>query len=181
MFEVHWTVQEADTEDLSAVDLAQIRRLMDVAFGGRFSEEDWRHAFGGRHFFVRGPEGTIVSHASVLGRTVEASGHHLAAGYVEAVATQPELRNRGLATAVMGSVAGFIQEHFQIGALSGDPDLYEKLGWVRWRGATWCRGEGGLARTAEEDGGVLVLPTPSSPPLDVEGDIAVEWRRGDVW
>lgn len=181
MFEVLWTIQEAETADLSDTDLAEIRRLMDVAFGARFSEEDWSHAFGGRHFFIRGPDGTIVSHASVVGRMVEVSDHQVSAGYVEAVATQPEFRNRGLATAVMHAVAKFIQEHFQLGALSGDPDLYEKLGWIRWRGPTWCRGEGGMVRTADEDGGVLVLPTPSSPPLDFEEDIAVEWRRGDVW
>jgi aminoglycoside 2'-N-acetyltransferase I len=174
-------VEEAETTDLSAADLVGIQRLMDAAFGDRFSDDDWSHALGGRHFFVRDTEGGIVSHASVVGRAVGLSGHLLSAGYVEAVATRPESRNRGLAAAVMRSAAQFISQHFQIGALSGAPDSYEKLGWIRWRGPTWCRGERGLSRTADEDGGVFVLPTPSSPPLDLEADISVEWRRGDVW
>lgn len=162
-------------------DLLGIRRLMNAAFGDRFSEEDWRHAIGGRHFFIRNPAGTIVAHAAVVGRTLEASGYQLSTGYVEAVATQPELQGRGLASAVMGAVAEFIQRRFDVGALSGDPGFYEKLGWIRWRGPTWCRDGENLTRTADDDGGVLVLPTRRCPPLDLEGDIAVEWRRGDVW
>jgi hypothetical protein len=102
-------------------------------------------------------------------------------GYVEAVATRPEFQGRGLATAIMGAVAAFIQAHFELGALSGDPDFYERVGWVRWRGATWCREGESLTRTADEEGDVLVLPTRAGPPLDVQGDIAVEWRSGDVW
>jgi aminoglycoside 2'-N-acetyltransferase I len=175
-------IELATTADLSATDLQAVRRLMDAAFGDRFSEEDWKHATGGTHFYIRGSKGSVVSHASVVGRRLESSGAEMSTGYVEAVATEPEFQRRGLATAVMLSVAEFVQERFELGALSsGNPAFYERLGWIRWRGATWCREEGHLARTADEDGGVLVLPTRYSPPLDFEGDIAVEWRSGDVW
>lgn len=177
----HWTVEEADSPDLAAADLSAIRRLMDAAFGDRFSEEDWKHALGGRHFFIRDYEGIIVSHAAVVGRTLETGGHHFSSGYVEAVATQPEFQGRGLATTIMGAVAEFIRGRFELGALSGDPAFYQRLGWSRWRGATWCRDGERLTRTDDEDGGVLVLLTQAGPPLDVQGDIAVEWRNGDVW
>lgn len=164
------------------MDLQAVRRLMSAAFGERFSEEDWQHATGGTHFFIRGPEGSVVSHASVVARSLESSGAQMSTGYVEAVATQPEFQRRGLATAVMLRVADFVEERFELGALSsGKPAFYEKLGWIRWRGATWCRRGGDLFRTADEDGGVFVLPLRHSPPLDFEGDIAVEWRSGDVW
>lgn len=176
-----WTVEAVDSAGLAPTDLLQIRRLMGAAFGDRFSGEDWRHALGGRHFFIRAPDGTIVAHASVVGRTLEVSGNRIPTGYVEAVATQPEFRRRGLATAIMGAVAEFIGQRFDLGALSGDPGFYEKLGWIRWRGSTWCREGENLTRTADEDGGVLVLTTRSSPPLDFDRDIAVEWRSGDVW
>lgn len=177
-----WTVEEAASSSLSPADLSEIRDLMDVAFGERFSEEDWAHAVGGRHFFIRSPEGSVVSHASVVGRTLEISGRTLSTGYVEAVATRPDLRGKGLATAIMRAVADHVDEHFRLGALSsGLVGFYERLGWIRWRGATWCRGEAGVFRTADEDGGVLVLPTRTGPPADVEGDIVVDWREGDVW
>jgi aminoglycoside 2'-N-acetyltransferase I len=175
-------VELATTADLHASDLRAIRLLMGAAFGDRFSEEDWTHATGGTHFFVRNSGGSVVSHASVVGRRLESSGAQLNTGYVEAVATQPEFQRKGLGTAVMLRVAEFLQEHFDLGALSsGKPAFYERLGWITWRGPTWCREEGHLARTADEDGGVLVLPTRRSPPLDFEGDITVEWRSGDVW
>jgi len=175
-------VELATTAELSAIELQAVHDLMSAAFGDRFSEEDWRHATGGMHFFIRGREGSVVSHASVVGRRVESSGVEMSTGYVEAVATQPEFQRRGLATAVMLRVAGFLEGHFEFGALSsGKPAFYERLGWMRWRGATWCRRNGQLSRTADEDGGVLVLPMRHTPPLDFDGDIAVEWRTGDVW
>ena len=176
-----WTVEEAATAELRDADLSEIRRLMSAAFGGRFTEDDWSHALGGTHFLVRDAGPRIVSHAAVVERRLEVSGHELAAGYVEAVATQPELQGRGLATAVMHAVAEFIGRRFHIGALSSHLRFYERLGWHRWRGPTWCRVGEERSRTADEDGGVLVLPTGSSPRLDIEGDIAVDWRPGDVW
>lgn len=175
-------VELVATGDLSDADVQSVRRLMKAAFGDRFSEEDWRHATGGTHFLIRGPGDRVISHASVVGRRLELSGVRMSTGYVEAVATQPEFQGKGLATAVMLEVAEFLEGHFALGALSsGAPGFYERLGWLRWRGATWCRQEGQLIRTADEDGGVLVLAMSHSPPLDFEGDIAVEWRSGDVW
>jgi aminoglycoside 2'-N-acetyltransferase I len=177
-----WDVEMARTAKLSVADLQALRRLMTAAFGERFSEEDWKHAIGGMHFFIKRPGGGVVSHASVVGRRLESAGAQMSAGYVEAVATQPEFQGQGLATAVMLRVAEFIEAQFDIGALSsGKPAFYEKLGWTRWRGATWCRQAGRLVRTADEDGGVFVLPTRHGPPVDSDGDIAVEWRTGDVW
>ena len=182
MLETHWTVQEADTADLPATDVQEIRLLLDVAFGGRFSSEDWNHALGGRHFFIRNSAGRIVSHASVVERKLETSGYPLSTGYVEAVATQPEFQRQGLATAVMHAVGEFVQDRFELSALSSSrAGFYEKRGWIRWRGATWCREEENLARTADEDGGVFVKFTRHGPLLDVEGDIVVQWRAGDVW
>jgi GNAT superfamily N-acetyltransferase len=154
---------------------------MAAAFGERFSEEDWGHALGGWHFFVRGSEGNIISHASVVPRKLEVSDQPLSAGYVEAVATQPEFQGKGLATAIMRVVGGFIDDRFQIGALSGDPEFYGRLGWKPWKGKTWYRRGEEVIRTAEEDGGILVVLTRTSPPLDLEEDIRADWRDGDVW
>jgi aminoglycoside 2'-N-acetyltransferase I len=39
----------------------------------------------------------------------------------------------------------------------------------------------GPLRTPNEDGYVMVLPTPASPPLDLTAAISCEWRPGDVW
>ena len=52
---------------------------------------------------------------------------------------------------------------------------------LTWRGLTSVRTDDGTYRTSGEDGYILVLPTPSSPDLDLTADISCEWRPGDVW
>jgi aminoglycoside 2'-N-acetyltransferase I len=174
-------VETIETPELSKADLAVLRRLMDVAFGPRFTENDWNHTVGGTHFLVRGHDGTIVSHASVVDRRLEVAGEGVHTGYVEGVATHPGHQRRGLAAAVMTAVGAFITHGYAIGALSTNLTYYRRFGWVPWLGSTWCRGREGLLRTPEDDGGVWVLPTPGGPDLDPEGDIVADWRAGDVW
>ncbi|HEX6262231.1 MAG TPA: aminoglycoside 2'-N-acetyltransferase, partial [Actinomycetota bacterium] len=74
-----------------------------------------------------------------------------------------------------------IAARYQLGALGGDPAFYVPLGWRVWEGPTFVRTEEGLVRTPEEDGSVLVRPTPSTPALDLTAPISCEWRRGEVW
>jgi aminoglycoside 2'-N-acetyltransferase I len=38
-----------------------------------------------------------------------------------------------------------------------------------------------VERTPEEDGGILILRTPMTPPLDLTAALSCEWRPGDVW
>jgi hypothetical protein len=42
--------------------------------------------------------------------------------------------------------------------------------------------DGEIVRSADEDGHVMVLRTPRTPPdLDLEGAIAVDWRAVEPW
>jgi hypothetical protein len=62
-----------------------------------------------------------------------------------------------------------------LGALStGTHVFYERFGWQRWRGPTFVDGLRGRERTADEDGGVMVLRTPRSPRLDLDGAIVCD-------
>jgi aminoglycoside 2'-N-acetyltransferase I len=169
------------THQLPSQDIVVLRSLMDVAFGLRFTDHDWDHTLGGTHFLVRDAEGTIVSHASVVDRTLEVAGQAIPTGYVEGVATHPEHQRQGLATAVMRTVGAFIVAGYAMGALSTNLTFYRRFGWLPWLGSTWCRGSDGCFRTPEDDGGVWVLPTPGGPTLEREGDIVADWRAGDVW
>lgn len=174
-------VVTARTNELSPADLTRLRRLVDIAFGPRFTDHDWDHALGGTHFVVRDEDGVIFSHASVVDRTLEVAGEPIPTGYVEAVATHPEHQRRGLATAVMTAVGRFIAGRYSLGALSTNLRFYERFGWLPWVGPTWCRGAEGRFRTPEDDGGVWVLPVPGGVGLDREGDLVADWRAGDVW
>ncbi len=87
-------IQVLATPRLSIRAVQQIRSLLNDAFGGEFSADDWRHALGGWHAMVM-TDGGVVSHAAVVPRAMEVGGWSLKAGYVEAVATAPSARRCG--------------------------------------------------------------------------------------
>lgn len=177
-------VRTVSSRDLTPGETRALRELFDAAWADEadaFTDQDWDHAMGGRHFVIE-EDAAILSHAAVVERELHAGDHHLATGYVEAVATLPGYQRRGFASAVMEAVNAFIDETYPLGALgTGVQPFYERLGWVVWKGPTFVRMESGLVRTAEEDGGILVRLTPASPKLDLSAAISCDWRPGDVW
>lgn len=69
-----------------------------------------------------------------------------------------------------------------MGVLStGAHGFYEALGWERWRGPTFMEGPDGPEATPNDDGDIMILRTPRSPRLDLDGAIVCDWRPGDVW
>jgi aminoglycoside 2'-N-acetyltransferase I len=139
------------------------------------------HSLGGTHFVLE-LDGEIVAHASVVERELHVDGRPLRTGYVEAVATAPDRQGRGLGSVVMADVTSYVREQFELGALgTGRHSFYERLGWTAWKGPTSVRTADGTRRTPDEDGYVLVLPTRTSPPLDLAAPISCDWRAGDVW
>jgi aminoglycoside 2'-N-acetyltransferase I len=175
-------IARAHTADLGRATLAEIRALLDAAFDD-FSDDDWEHSLGGAHVLQR-EAGVLVGHASVVQRRLTHRGVGIRTGYVEAVAVREDLRGRGYGNALLEAVEEVVLGAYDLGALStGDRarSLYERRGWVTWEGETWVLAPDGPRRTSEEDGGVLVLPTPTSPELDFSAPLACDWRPGDVW
>jgi aminoglycoside 2'-N-acetyltransferase I len=158
--------------------------MMGAAFAGKdglFADSDWRHATGGAHVLVE-QAGEILSHASVVERTLEIGGLPVRTGYVEAVATAPGHQRRGYGTLVMREIDDIIRSGYELGALStGSHGFYERLGWQRWLGPTFVRTATGTERTPDDDGGIMVLRTPTSRPFDLSASISCESRDGDVW
>lgn len=176
------TVRRATSAELAPADLAQLLDLFQTCWpGGGFSPEDMDHALGGVHW-VAEARGRIVGHASVVPRTLEAGGGTLETGYLEAVATHPGWRRRGIASRLVAAANDHIRDAFALGALStGVHRLYARAGWERWRGPTFVRTPDGPVRTADEDSGIMVLRTPRTPPLRGDEPLSCEWRSGDVW
>jgi aminoglycoside 2'-N-acetyltransferase I len=179
-------LRQLATSDLTPAEVQAILAILEAAFDEddpdeRFTEDDWRHALGGVHVVLE-VGGVIVSHAALVERELHASGRPLRTGYVEAVATVPWSQERGYGTEVMRAVGGLIEDRYELGALgTGRHGFYERLGWRVWRGPTSVRTADGEIRTPEDDGFVLVLPTPTTPPLDEDGPLSCDWRPGDVW
>ena len=173
------TVRGCHTAELTSAELDEARELMAVAFPD-FGDEDWAHALGGVHAIVR-EQGRLVAHGALVMRRLLVSGHPLRCGYVEAVAVHPDRRRVGLGSAVMASLEE-LAPAYDLLALSASDEgvpLYESRGWQRWRGATYAIAPEGLVRTAEDDDSVYVLL--GDVRLDLDEQIACDWREGDLW
>ena len=178
-------LRRLSTDDLTPSETSAIRALMIDAFGTDeehgFADSDWDHAIGGVHF-VLDVDRTIVAHAAVVEREIHVGDRPFRTGYVEAVATAPDRQGKGLGSLVMTDVGRYICDTFELGALgTGRHTFYERLGWQTWQGPTSVRTADGPQRTAEEDGYILVLSTPTTPSLDLAAPISCDWRSGDVW
>ncbi|HYI21566.1 MAG TPA: GNAT family N-acetyltransferase [Candidatus Limnocylindrales bacterium] len=181
----HATLRRLPSDELTEAERIDLRAMLDEAFlgddTGGFDDDDWQHALGGTHF-VLDVDGQVVAHAAVVERQLYVAGQPLRTGYIEAVATRPGRERQGHGSVVMREVSAFVSENFEFGALgTGSHGFYERLGWQTWRGPSFVRVGGGIDRTPEDDGYIMVLLTPTSPPLDLSAPISCEWRPGDVW
>jgi aminoglycoside 2'-N-acetyltransferase I len=171
------------TSDLSSFRSAKIRAMLEDAFDGDFADEDWEHALGGVHVLLQ-EDDELIGHAAVVQRRLVHAGLGIRTGYIEAVAVRADRRERGLGGELMAVAEDLVRGAYDLGALSSGGRarrLYERRGWLPWKGETWVLAPDGPRRTREDDGGVLVLLMPTSPVLDLEDAIACDWRPGDVW
>jgi aminoglycoside 2'-N-acetyltransferase I len=178
-------VRRLTTGELTPDEVSEIRSILDAAFGDdedeRFTDHDWAHAVGGLHVVVD-VDGEIVAHGSVVERSLEIDHRPLHTGYVEAVATVPGRQGRGHGTSAMRAIGDEIRSRFELGALgTGSHGFYERLGWETWGGPSSVRTPEGERRTPDDDGYIMILRTPSTPPLHPGAPISCEWRPGDVW
>jgi aminoglycoside 2'-N-acetyltransferase I len=137
------------------------------------------------HVMARDEHGALVSHAEWVPRWLCPAGLPvLRTAYVEAVATAPDQRGRGFATAVLRRVADEVLGHsmWEIGALSpSDPAFYARLGWELWKGPLAIRNGGRFEPTSESER-VMILRLPHTPAtLDVNAGLTAEWREGELW
>ncbi len=175
--------RECGSDDLDAAELAQLLDLGHACWpDGDFTADDLAHALGGRHFLAEA-DGRIIAHASVVPRWLEVDGRPLRAGYLEAVATLPPLQRQGIGTRLVEAADAHLAASYELGALSTSRHrFYERLGWRRWLGTTWVREAGGnLTRTADEDAGIMVLATRTTPQLTLAEALTCQWRAGDPW
>jgi aminoglycoside 2'-N-acetyltransferase I len=171
-----------ESADVDASLRRGLDRLWHEAFDD-FTAEDGEHAYGGVHVLVRAAGLDVVAHASAVPRTITFGDQPLAAGYVEGVAVSPRLQGSGLGSRVMARLDDVVRERWDVGVLgTGEPDFYERLGWERWRGPSYVHGtDGTRRRSADEDGGLMVLRFGASAGLDLDLPITCEDRSGDAW
>ncbi|MGW4027732.1 GNAT family N-acetyltransferase [Streptomyces sp. NPDC004838] len=168
----------AHTSQLTSVELAEIRAMLEVAFDGDFSEEDWDHGLGGVHALAYDSEG-LAAHGSVIMRRVLHDGRSYRVGYVEALAVRPDRQRQGIGGRMMESLEAVIDRAYVFGALSASPEgagLYRSRGWRLWPGRIEGLGPAGVEHFAESEDSTYVwgrIPGGS-------GALTFDWRDGDV-
>ncbi|WP_190125298.1 GNAT family N-acetyltransferase [Streptomyces inusitatus] len=176
------TIRTLHTSLLTPVELTAIRSLLDDAFDGDFSDEDWDHGLGGMHTLVHDAGGELVAHGSVIMRRVThggRSGRSYRIGYVEALAVRADRRRQGLGGRVMDALEEVIGRAYEFGALSASDEgaaLYRSRGWRLWEGRIQGLGPDGVVSFPEEEGSTFVLGEAPDP----AGALAFDWRDGDV-
>jgi aminoglycoside 2'-N-acetyltransferase I len=178
-------IHTVQTEELDPDRLAELTDLCAAAFDEP-PEAVWTGIGPGLHVMAE-VDGRVAAHAMIVDRPLhlgDDAATSLDVGYVELVATLPELQGRGHGSAVMRVVDEIIGQEYALGALSTSSNgFYARLGWETWRGPTAVRlADGERVRSPSEDGHVMVLRTRRTPPeLSIEAPISVDWRPGDIW
>lgn len=178
-------IRAALTEELEPERWDEIRQVCSAAFDEP-REALWDHVGPGLHVTAE-LGGRVVAHAMLVDRTLYLGpdgGTTLDAGYVENVATAPGAQGQGHGAAVMEAIGRILRQEYAVGALATSSNgFYARLGWETWAGPTSIRmPDGERARSANEDGHVMVLRTPHTPAdLDLAGPIAVDWRPVEPW
>lgn len=175
------TLSTAHTADLTRAELRSVRALLDDAFDGGFSDDDWDHTVGGVHALVRDSAGDLVAHGSVVQRRVAHAGRSLRTGYVEGVAVRADARRSGLGGRVMAALERVIDAAYEMGALSASPDgagLYRARGWEQWQGAFAAYGPDGPVPLPDDESAPYLRRV--TAPLDPAHALLFDWRGGDI-
>jgi aminoglycoside 2'-N-acetyltransferase I len=175
------TPRTAHTADLTPAELRAVRALLDTAFDGDFTDEDFDHGLGGMHALLHDEHG-LAAHGSVVMRRVRHRGRWLRVGYVEAVAVRPDARRTGLAGRVMAELERIVERAYDLGALSASDEgarLYAARGWQLWSGRVCALGPDGIVHLPEEEDSTYVRPALAGP-LDPAYELVFDWRDGDV-
>lgn len=172
-------IRTVHTAGLGVAALASARELLEGAFDGELTAEDWEHCLGGLHVLAYdGAE--LIGHAAVVQRRLLHAGRALRAGYVEGVGVRADRRRQGVASALMAEAETIIERAYDLGALrSSDEGLpfYTARGWRPWTGTLRAFTPDGIIDTPDELGWILVYGSG----LDLDGELVCGWRDGDVW
>jgi aminoglycoside 2'-N-acetyltransferase I len=170
------------TQDLTPELRAAVIRVCIAAHDSEeFNKLFYYVAERGRHALTYAG-GRLVSHAVATTRWVQPAGHgEMKTAFIDAVSTLPSEQGNGYGSAAMRALAGEVAD-YDIGCLQTDkPGFYQRLGWELWRGPLAGRGDGGELIPTPEQQGVMVLPLPRTPTIDLDALLTIECQPERIW
>ena len=174
MFEVK-QVEILDSETES-----RLVKMLDAAFEGDFSNEDWEHTFGG-YRFLGFLEAKLIAHGAIVPRKILVDSKLLTVGYIEGVAVHPEYWRNGYGSSLMAASTKVCRENFEFSMLSTDEKaFYTKHGWRDFEGESFVLVQGTEVRSEEEDEGLMYLLGNSTSDKSPR-KVLCESRSGDSW
>ena len=150
------TILQVD-EDFVADNLLAIKNLLLDAYEGDFSEEDWRHTYGGARFLGT-VNSEIVSHGAVVPREILINDQRFLVGYLEAIAVASKVQGQGIGSQLLSTISEFCASRYQISMLSTDEfNFYSNFGWKQFKGKSGVFIDDQVILTPDEDEGLMYL------------------------
>ena len=150
------TILQVD-EDFVADNLLAIKNLLLDAYEGDFSEEDWRHTYGGARFLGT-VNSEIVSHGAVVPREILINDQRFLVGYLEGIAVASKVQGQGIGSQLLSTISEFCASRYQISMLSTDEfNFYSNFGWKQFKGKSGVFIDDQVILTPDEDEGLMYL------------------------
>ena len=173
------TILQVD-EDFVANNLTAIKNLLNDAYDGDFSEEDWLHSFGGVRFLAT-LNNEIVAHGAVVPREILINEKMTTVGYLEAIAVSSTYQGRGIGSHLLSSISEFCTSRYQISMLSTDEfNFYSNFGWKQFKGKSGVLLDGEVVLTPDEDEGLMYLIGKAGFNQEISSAYC-DPREGDHW
>lgn len=173
-------ISRVSDEDLNSAISFSLQNLLNGAFEGDFSKEDWEHTFGGIRFLGYFQD-ELIAHGAVVPRKIHVDGQLLLVGYVEGIAVVPTYRRQGFGSSLMGEISKTCRSEFEISMLSTDEKVfYKRHGWLDFEGSSYVAKDGAVIRTDDEDEGLMYLPGLRRDKAGPK-EIICQSRNGDAW
>ena len=175
-------LRQLPTAELTASELSALHALFSAAWpDGGFTDDDFAHGMGGMHWLAE-VDGSIVSHASVVPRRLEAGDRALRTGYLEAVATLPAFERRGYGSMVVRAAGRYLLPRYRARrTLDGRPRVLPspRLGGLA---RADVRPRDGRSRAHRGRRRLDLHPPHAVHAVAVLDDpLVCDWRSGDVW
>ena len=171
---------QATRGDIASDLAAEIRTLLDLAYVGDFSAEDWDHSLGGSRFLGY-LDAELIAHGVIVPRRIWLNDIEFQVGYLEAIAVLPKYQRQGYGTALLTELTKFAKANYLVSMLSTDEkEFYRRFGWVDFTGESYVLTNGEQVRSADEDAGLMWLPGANSDLVEITKAVC-EDRSGDAW